>query len=138
MSKKIYLIICAALATFLTGCVTTPTVDSGAVVVESEEFRVAVVFSDSDRRKIREYYRNKGKTLPPGLAKKHPSHPGLRNHIQKHRDLPAGIEGMRLPLELEETLSRLPSEYIRVRIAGDVILLHERTRYVLDVLFDVD
>ena len=137
--KNIHDLLCVVSA-FMAGCVTAPTVDSGAVVVESEDFRAAIVFSDSDRRKIKHYYdkKHKSKTLPPGLAKKNESHPGLRKHIEKYRELPPGIEGKKLPLELEKTLSHLPPDYIRVQVGGDFLLMHERTRYVLDVVFDVD
>ena len=58
--------------------------------------------------------------------------------IEKYRELPPGIEGRRLPQELENTLSPLPSNYIRLQVGGDIVLLHGRTRYVLDVVFDVD
>jgi len=124
----------------MAGCATTPTVDSGSVVVESEDFRAAIIFNDADRRKINQYFdkKHKSKTLPPGLAKKDELPPGLRKHIEKYRELPPGIEGRRLPQELENTLSPLPSNYIRLQVGGDIVLIHGRTRYVLDVVFDVD
>ena len=137
---RTYLICCVVASALMAGCATTPTVDSGAVVVESEDFRAAIVFNDGDRRRIKQYYANKykSKKLPPGLAKKNKSHPGLRNHIEKYRELPPGIEGRKLPLELEKTLSHLPPDYIRLQVEGDILLVHGRTRYVLDVIFDVD
>ena len=133
------IIFCVVLALLLAGCTTTPTVNSGAVVVESEDFHAAIIFSDSDRQKIRDFYRtHRTKGLPPGLAKKEESHPGLRRHLEKYRELPSGIEENRLPEELEGTLSRLPDGYVRLWIEGDVVLLHSRTRYVLDIMFDID
>ncbi|MEN8232725.1 MAG: hypothetical protein ABFR35_08610 [Thermodesulfobacteriota bacterium] len=140
MFIRTYMICCVVLSALLAGCATTPTVDSGAVVVESEDFRAAIVFNDSDRRKIKRYYKNKyrRKKLPPGLAKKHKSHPGLRRHIEKNRELPPDIQGRRLPLDLERKLSHLPPDYVRLSVGGDILLMHGRTRYVLDVLFDVD
>jgi len=117
-----------------------PRENSGAVVMEGDAFKAAVVFSDSDRAKIRRYYRSRhnDKKLPPGLAKKGASHPGLRNYIRKNRMLPPDIPGERLPSDLERTLSRLPSDYVRLRVGGDVVLMHEKTRYVLDVLVDLE
>jgi len=120
-----------------------PKVNSGAVVIGGEDFKAAVVFSDSDRAKIERYYdsrhnRHKDKKLPPGLAKKDASHPGLRNYIRKNRMLPPDITGEKLPPDLESTLSRLPSDYVRLRVGGDVVLMHEKTRYVLDVVVDLD
>lgn len=143
---RIYLYIScwAVLALFTVGCASSPggspKIDSGAVIIEGEDFRAAIVFSDTDRERIRRYYksRQKKKTLPPGLAKKDVSHPGLRNHIRKYRELPPGIAGRRLPQELERTLTDLPPNYVRLRVGGDVLLLHEKTRYILDVVFDLD
>lgn len=144
MFARIYVVSVLLLSLMLAGCATTqtggPTVDSGAVIVAGEDFKAAIVFGDSDRRKIRDYYRGqyKAKPLPPGLAKKHPSHPGLRNHLEKYGQLPPGIETHRLPIDLERTLRRLPDGYLRVRVGGDILLMNERTRYVLDMIFDVD
>ena len=131
-------------AVFVSGCATTPSgsprVDSGAVIIENEDFRAAIVFSDDDRAMIRSYYRNrhKAKKLPPGLAKKDILHPGLRHHIRKNRQLPPDVVGERLPSELEKRLSGLSPNYVRLRVGGDVLLMHRRTRYVLDVIFDLD
>ena len=101
--------------------------------------RAVVVFSDSDRGKIKHHYRNfkKTKTMPPGLAKKQKLPPGLQKHIAKHGKLPPGLEGRRLPRDLERTLSHLPAGYVRFRVGGDVVLLNEKTRVVLDVIWDV-
>ena len=143
MFKRTCMIYWVVAAAFMTGCVTTsgrPTVDSGAVVIENDDYRAAVVFSDADRTRIRNYYqgRHKNKSLPPGLAKKDASHPGVRNHIRKFRELPPDVVGEGLPPDLERTLSGLPPNYVRVRVGGDVLLMHEKTRYVLDVIFDMD
>jgi hypothetical protein len=144
MFSRIYMICYVVLSILIAGCATTqtgsPTIESGAVIVETEDFRAAIVFSDDDRAKIRHYYKNKykSKELPPGLAKKHESHPGLRNHIRKYRDLPSGIQGKRLPVDLERTLQSIPEGNVRIRVGGDIMLMNERTRYVLDVIFDVD
>jgi hypothetical protein len=140
MFLRTYMFWYVVVSVFMAGCTTTPTVDSGSVVVESEDFRAAIIFNDADRRKIKQYFdkKHKLKTLPPGLAQKDELPPGLRKHIEKYRELPPGIEGRRLPQELENTLSPLPSNYIRLQVGGDIVLIHGRTRYVLDVVFDVD
>ena len=144
MFSRIYMICCVVFSVLIAGCATTPTgsptIDSGAVVVETEDFRAAIVFSDNDRAKIKNYYKSKYKTkaMPPGLAKKHELPPGLRKHIEKYGELPPGLEGRRLPIDLERTLSPLPAGYVRLSIGGDILLMNERTRYVLDVVFDVD
>jgi len=132
-----------AAVTYIAGCASPqtggPTVESGAVIIETEDVQAAIVFSDRDRMSIKEYYGigHKGKTLPPGLAKKEELPPGLKKHIQKHEQLPPGLEGRRLPYDLERTLQPLPSGYVRLRVGGDVLLLNEKSRYVLDVIWDV-
>ena len=121
MFLRTWIFCCVVVSVLMAGCATTPTVDSGAVVVESEDFRAAIIINDADRRKIHQYFdkKHKTKTLPPGLAKKDEYHPGLRNHIEKYRELPPGIEGRRLPQKLENTLSSLPTNYVRLQVGGD-------------------
>jgi hypothetical protein len=42
-----------------------------------------------------------------------------------------------LPYELDQRLSRLPPEYVRVVIGTDVVIMHTRTRVVVDLLEDI-
>ena len=123
----------------MAGCATSPTVDSGTIAIENENIRGVIVFSDSDRDKIRHYYRdrNKIKSMPPGLAKKQELPPGLQRHIHKHGELPPGLESRRLPFDLGRSLSPLPPGHVRLRVGGDIVLLDEKTRVVLDVIWDV-
>jgi hypothetical protein len=139
MFSRTYMICWVIISAFMAGCATTPTVDSGTIAIENEDMSAVIVFSDGDRGKIRHYYKNikKTKTMPPGLAKKQKLPPGLQKHIAKHGKLPPGLEGRRLPLDLEGKLSRLPAGYVRLRAGGDVVLLNEKTRIVLDVIWDV-
>ena len=140
MYLKRYVICYVVLSAFLAGCATTsPTVDSGTIVIENEDMHAVIVFSDSDRSKINHFYKNtkKIKTMPLGLAKKQELPPGLQKHYGKYGKLPPGLEGRRLPLDLEGTLSLLPPGYVRLRVGGDVVLLDETTRVVLDVVWDV-
>jgi hypothetical protein len=139
MLIRIIMMCWIVLSVFLAGCATTPTVESGGIEIETEDMRAVIVFSDSDRAKIREHYKmiRGGKTLPPGLAKKDKLPPGLQRHIAKYGELPPGLEGRRLAPELEKTLSRLPDGFVRLQVGGDVILLNKKTRVVLDVIWDV-
>lgn len=139
MYLRTYMICCVVLSALMAGCATTPTVDSGTIAIETEDMSAVIVFSDSDRGKIRHYYENikKTKTVPPGLAKKQELPPGLQKHVVKHGELPPGLEGRRLPQGLEGTLSHLPAGFVRFRVEGDVVLLNEKTRVVLDVIWDV-
>ena len=139
MNMRTNIIGCVVISALMAGCATTPTVDSGEIAIETENMRAVVVFSDSDRGKIRHYYRNakKGKKMPPGLAKKQELPPGLQKHIEKNEKLPPGLEGRKLPQDLEGTLPHLPAGFVRIQVGGDIVLLNEKTKVVLDVIWDV-
>jgi hypothetical protein len=128
------------LAFSLAGCAAKPSVEGGSVEVHNENIHAKIVFNDADRLKIHNYYKKnrKYKNIPPGLAKKETPPPGLQKHIVKHGELPPGLQGRTLPDELERTLSTLPSGYIRLKVAGDVVLMNEKTRVVVDVIWGVD
>lgn len=130
--------LCAAVIIFsavsVLGCAGYTTAPRGTVAVQTENARIALVFSDNDRAEIRRYYR---KHLPPGLAKRDTLPPGLRKQVAKRGSLPPGLRGVQLPDELNHRLSRLPEGYIRLRVAEDVILLDERTRIILDVVTNI-
>jgi hypothetical protein len=112
------------------GCAT-----SGAVVVEDENSRVEVVFSERDRYLIRDYYGRRH--LPPGLAKRSSLPPGLQKQVERRGQLPPGLRGDRLPDELEAQLSQLPEGYVRLRVGVDVVLMNTRTRVIMDVMKDI-
>ena len=140
MYLKRYVICCVVLSAFLAGCATTsPTVDSGTIVIENEDMRAVIVFSDSDRSKINHFYKNtkKIKTMPPGLAKKQELPPGLQKHIEKNGKLTPRLHAPRLHPELEGTLPHLPDGFVRLQVGGDIGWLHDTTRVVLDVIWDV-
>ncbi len=129
----------------LSACQTRPVVRSGHVVIGDERSRVAVVFSDHDRKLIDEFYRQRhqhkykkskgrGKGLPPGLAKREQLPPGLQKQIARRGTLPPGLQGKALPYELEHRLSPLPEGYARVRIGADIVLLDQNTRIMVDVI----
>lgn len=140
MFRSLFIIVIAAAAS---GCASFGAT-SGRVVIQDENLRVDVAFSDHDRRLIAEHYRRaepanrkglppglakRGGDLPPGLAKKDRLPPGLA----KRDRLPEGIEGEALPRELESRLSRLPAGYMRLRIGQDFVILNRQTRVVLDI-----
>ncbi len=137
MKITIFLAVGLLVLTIVTSCAFRPQVESGSVVIASDDVRAALVFSAADREKITRYYKGSGKSkkVPPGLAGKQELPPGLQQHIKKHGELPPGLEGQRLPADLEQTLSRLPSGYIRIKLDSDVVLLNEKTRFVLDVIW---
>jgi hypothetical protein len=112
---------------------------SGAVDIRTDDARVRVVFSDDERHLIHSYYydRYHNKKMPPGLAKKETLPPGLQKQIVRNGRLPPGLEGRRLPYDLERRLHRLPEDYIRVIIGTDVVLMDRRTRVIFDVISNV-
>lgn len=130
--------ICAAIIIFsavsVLGCTGYTSAPRGSLAVQTDNARIALVFSDRDQAEIRRYYR---KHLPPGLAKRDTLPPGLRKQVAKRGSLPPGLRGAQLPGELNNRLSRLPEGYIRMRVAEDIILLNERTRIILDVVTNI-
>jgi len=140
MGGKSAILCFVILALSLAGCAANPSVEGGSVEVHSENVHAKVVFTDADRLNIHDYYKKnrKYKEVPPGLAKKQELPPGLQKHIVKYDELPPGLEGRMLPVELERTLTRLPGRYIRLKIGGDVVLMNEETRVVVDVVWGVD
>lgn len=140
MSSKLLLAGAILLVVLPAACTGRSRVDSTTVAVENRDMRAVLVFSDSDRTKIRHYYTGGRKTgsLPPGLAKKKDLPPGLEKHIEKYGELPPGLRGNRLPPELDRTLSRLPDGYVRLKVGTDVVLMNEKTRMIFDVVWDVN
>ena len=116
------------------GCATDSST-SGRVVVEGEDARVEVVFSDRDRTLIQDYYHRRH--LPPGLAKRSSLPPGLQKQVDRRGQLPPGLQGERLPDELEVRLSPVPKGYVRLRVGADVVLMNTRTRVIVDVIKDL-
>jgi hypothetical protein len=142
MLQRLFFICLISLIFGMAGCITIPTVNSGSIEVGNENMRVNVAFNEKDREKIKNYYKHMGKakkskTMPPGLAKKQNLPPGLQKHIEKNGELPPGLHKRSLPLDLERGLSPLPKGYVRVKVGGDVVLMDEKTRVVVDVIWGV-
>lgn len=121
-----------AAAPLMTACVANP--DYARVAVRSRDARMDLVFTDRDRSSIYNYYH---RALPPGLAKKQRLPPGLRKHLARHGELPPGLSGYRLPHDLDRRLTRLPNGYVRLVVGTDMVLLHERTHLILDVVQNI-
>jgi len=120
------------------GCLTTSgTTVSGSVVYRDDQTQIAVVFSNHDRGVIRDYYRRHESHLPPGLAKKSELPPGLRKQVERNGHLPPGLEGERLPHDLERHLEELRDDYVRIRVGADIVLMNGKTRLIVDIVKDV-
>lgn len=93
------------------------------------------VFRDEHRSVVRDYYERNPSSLPPGLAKRGGNlPPGLAKGAVLPRDLEPHL--LPLPRELELRLPPPPHEVIRRIIGRDLVLIHEQTHKVLDILHD--
>ena len=125
------------LAAFLLGGCETPPPRHGEVVVRDRDLDVRVVFSDRDRAIIRDWYDDRRRSLPPGLANKGKVPPGHAKRWGPREVLPPGLTYRYLPVELERRLSRLPDGYVRVIVDTDIYIMNTRTRVIFDILRDI-
>lgn len=132
MKKTLPIFILLAAIAGLNGCSTQSTY--GDVRVQGRDYDVRVVFSDSDRALISDYYRSNYRGLPPGLAKQGKVPPGHAMKLYRNQPLPPGLEWRYLPDDLEKRLSRLPDGYVRVIVGADVGIMNTRTRVIMDVI----
>jgi hypothetical protein len=95
-----------------------------------------LVFTEQERIRITSYFRDNRSGLPPGLAKKEKLPPGLEKQLREKGTLPPGLQKkvQPLPASLERDLRRLPTGYRRVVIAGNVILMNEKTALIYDII----
>lgn len=120
----------------MSGCEVHPTY--GDVRVHDREYDVRVVFTDQDRVLIRDYYRVNYRSLPPGLAKQGKVPPGHARKMYRYQPMPPEFEWRYLPGNLENRLSRLPDDYVRVIVGADVGIMNVRTRVIVDLIEDLD
>ena len=103
------------------------------VLPESE-----AVFTKEERILIPKWLRTHRSGLPPGLAKRDRLPPGLEKQLRERDTLPPGLQKrvQPLPPQLERQLHRLPTGWRRVVIGGNVILMHEKTAAIYDIIRD--
>src|SRR5215813_2387776 len=107
---------------------------------DSQRSKVQVIFSVHDREIIHDYYHGNTSNLPPGLAKRNGNlPPGLQKHLERDGTLPPGLQKRVTPFpdDLERRLPRLPSEYRRVTLGVDVLILDRKTQRIMDIIYDV-
>ena len=97
------------------------------------------VFTRQEITLVRNYFEQNRSGLPPGLAKREQLPPGLQKHLERNGTLPPGLQKkvQPMPLELERRLRQLPTGYRRVVIAGNVILMNEKTAVIYDIVRNV-
>lgn len=115
------------------GCETQPRY--GEVREHDRDRDVRVVFTDHDRRVLRDYYRGDYRALPPGLAKKGKVPPG--HAMRERQPLPPDANWQRLPRNVEQELSRLPDGYVHVIVGSSIAIMNTRTRVIFDVIENV-
>ena len=102
---------------------------------------VDLIFSDRDRRIIREYFHERYSNLPPGLAKRGGNlPPGLEKHLQRNGRLPPGLQKRvePFPHDLEIKLPRLPERIIRVILGRRAIIVDDQNNILDMIEFVVD
>lgn len=101
---------------------------------------IRIVFRVHDRDLIRDYYRDRNSSLPPGLAKRNGNlPPGLQKHLERDGTLPPGLQKRVQPFpdDLELRLPRLPDIYRRVTLGADILILDRRTQRIVDIVHDI-
>ena len=99
---------------------------------------VTIVFTAKDKKAILDYMKNGQSNgvneLPPGLAKKDRLPPGLEMQLDRHDQLPSGLEDRLdpFPSTLEEKLLQLPTGSRRVFLGNRALILSS-TNYILDM-----
>lgn len=94
------------------------------------------VFTIQERTKITNWFRDNRSGLPPGLAKRDKLPPGLAKQLRERGTLPPGLQKkiQPLPTALERELRVLPTGYRRAVIAGNVVLMNEKTSLIYDII----
>jgi len=102
---------------------------------------LTLVFTDLERRAIRDYYRQhtppglakQGKT-PPGLAKQGKVPPGHHRRLERNQHLERERAWQSLPRDLQLRLAPLPQGYVHIRVDDAIAILELQTRLILDVV----
>jgi len=103
---------------------------SGRVQVRDERATADAGFSSRDRSLVEDYYRKarSERKTPSGQ---------VQHGLARHSVLPPGVQGRRLPRDLESRLTVIPATSARLVVGHDVVLIERDTRRVLDILYDV-
>ena len=124
---------------------------AGSLAAEARPDALGIVFSEIEKRIIRDYYgdpehrrdadqgkngksKGAGGDPPPGLAKRATLPPGLARQVERNGTLPPGLARRNLPADLDLRLPRRRDDIRRVIVDRDVVLIEEATGLVLDVI----
>lgn len=125
------------------------------VAAPTQDETIAVIFSEIEKRIIKEYFgagddrsgyggKSKGKgkgkgdkSMPRGLAKRDSMTPGHAKQLERNGTLPPGLQKRFLPSALNGKLGPPPKGTERVIVGNDAVLLRKGTNLILDVLENV-
>jgi hypothetical protein len=98
-----------------------------------------VVFTREETVLVKNWFTTNRNSLPPGLAKRDSLPPGLARQLRERGTLPPGLQKktQSMPVELERRLRVLPTGYRRVVVAGNVVLMNEKTAVIYDIIRNV-
>lgn len=103
------------------------------------ELSVQVVFGNDEISIIHDYYRdhhNKGNAKSKGKGK-NSLPPGIAKNLQRGKPLPPGIAKKSLPSGLLASLPAPPRGYERIIVGGKVLLVEIATQVIHDILEDI-
>ena len=97
------------------------------------------VFTKEEVTLVRKYFTDNKSGLPPGLAKREKLPPGLQRQLERNGTLPPGLQKkvQPLPSSLERQMRTLPTGWRRVVVAGNVIMMNEKTAKIYDIVRNV-
>jgi hypothetical protein len=95
-----------------------------------------MIFTKEERTLMTNWFSTNKSGLPPGLAKKEKLPPGLERQLREKGTLPPGLQKkiQPLPPTLEKQMRILPTGIRRVVVAGNVVLMNEKTHMIYDIV----
>jgi hypothetical protein len=109
-----------------------------AAAQSNSSIDVNIVFDTGAKQAVRSHYSNSyaGKSCPPGLAKKNNGclPPGQDKKYNRGDVVPASVTLYRLPGALEVKLKPLPAGYVYRYVDGEVLVVAEAARKVIDAV----
>ena len=142
-------------STFSLFSISLPTFADTGTVSAAVDKAIEGGFSELEKQIIEKYFKNtktesveteeknkkkkkdKGKDLPPGLAKKEKLPPGLAMQLEKNGSLPPGLAKRDLPNDLNAELPDPVEGLERTIVDNAVVLVEKATGRIVDILKDV-
>lgn len=123
-------VLLALLTAGLAACDTAPKRSSQAEQAPLAKFS----FSEQDRALIHEYYAREFRNLPPKVAQVSRLPAGHHWRLRKDSPLVAGIPWRELPSALDDQLTPLPPEFLRIVVGDQVAILRVSGQMIVDLV----